>query len=73
MSMGLIMLGWKSILNKFFFFFNIHLTMTSQWEKGNRDTMESIKLNIICATNNHHLVICSKNKTKVAQLTKFTI
>jgi hypothetical protein len=47
--------------------------MTSQWEKGNRDTMESIKLNIICATNNHHLVICSKNKTKVAQLTKFTI
>jgi hypothetical protein len=35
--------------------------------------MESIKLNIICTTYNHHLVIYNKDKTKVTQLIKFTI
>jgi len=35
--------------------------------------MESIKLSIICATYNHHLVISSKDKTKVTQLVEFII
>ncbi len=49
-------------------FLNMHVLKAPQWEKGNCAIVESIHLNNMCATYNHHFAIYSKCKSKNTQL-----